>query len=206
MTHPFTAPAFPASNPDTGRHDAERRQWLLATTAMGCAATAAVTVPLVASFAPSERAKAQGASVQVEIGDIQPGEVKVVEWRGQPIWVMRRTPEMLAQLDGMTDPQKKQQPSYATNTHRSIKPEVLVTVGICTHLGCSPVTLNEGTANPSVPADWKGGFFCPCHGSTFDFAGRVFNNKPAPTNLLVPPHKYLADNTLLIGEDDDAAG
>ena len=103
MTHPFTAPAFPASNPDTGRHDAERRQWLLATTAMGCAATAAVTVPLVASFAPSERAKAQGASVQVEIGDIQPGEVKVVEWRGQPIWVMRRTPEMLAQLDGMTD-------------------------------------------------------------------------------------------------------
>ena len=211
MTHPFTAPAFPASNPDTGRHDAERRQWLLATTAMGCAGTAAVTVPLVASFAPSERAKAQGASVQVEIGDIQPGEVKVVEWRGQPIWVMRRTPEMLAQLDGMTDladpdSQKKQQPSYATNTHRSIKPEVLVTVGICTHLGCSPVTLNEGTANPSVPADWKGGFFCPCHGSTFDFAGRVFNNKPAPTNLLVPPHKYLADNTLLIGEDDDAAG
>ena len=162
MTHPFTAPAFPASNPDTGRHDAERRQWLLATTAMGCAATAAVTVPLVASIAPSERAKAQGASVQVEIGDIQPGEVKVVEWRGQPIWVMRRTPEMLAQLDGMTDladpdSQKKQQPSYATNTHRSIKPEVLVTVGSCTHLGCSPVTLNEGTANPSVPADWKGG-------------------------------------------------
>ena len=211
MTRPFTAPAFPASNPDTGRHDAERRQWLFATTAMGCAATAAVTVPLVASFAPSERAKAQGASVQVEIGDIQPGEVKVVEWRGQPIWVMRRTPEMLAQHDGMTDladpdSQKKQQPSYATNTHRSIKPEVLVTVGICTHLGCSPVTLNEGTANPSVPADWKGGFFCPCHGSTFDFAGRVFNNKPAPTNLLVPPHKYLADNTLLIGEDDDAAG
>lgn len=211
MARPLTAPTFPALSPDTGNHDAERRQWLLATTVMGCAATAAVAVPFVTSFSPSERAKAQGANVQVEIGDINPGEVKVVEWRGQPVWVMRRTPEMLAQLDGMTDladpmSQKEQQPPYATNTHRSIKPEVLVTVGICTHLGCSPVTLKEGTANPSVPSDWKGGFFCPCHGSTFDFAGRVFNNKPAPTNLLVPPHKYLSDNTLLIGEDDSAAG
>ncbi len=210
MAHPLTAPAFPALSPDAATHDAERRQWLLATAAMGCAATAAVALPLVSSFAPSERAKAQGASVQVEIGDIAPGEVKVVEWRGQPVWVVRRTPEMLAHLDGMSDlvdpdSQKKQQPPYATNTHRSIKPEVLVTVGICTHLGCSPVTLNEGTNNPSVPADWKGGFFCPCHGSTFDFAGRVFKNKPAPTNLLVPPHKYLADTTLLIGEDDSAA-
>jgi ubiquinol-cytochrome c reductase iron-sulfur subunit len=210
MAHPLTAPAFPALSPDAATNDAEPRQWLLATAAMGCAATAAVALPLVSSFAPSERAKAQGASVQVEIGDLAPGEVKVVELRAQPVSVVLRTPEMLAHLDGMRDladpdSQKKQQPPYATNTHRSIKPEVLVTVGICTHLGCSPVTLNEGTNNPSVPADWKGGFFCPCHGSTFDFAGRVFKNKPAPTNLLVPPHKYLTETTLLIGEDDSAA-
>jgi ubiquinol-cytochrome c reductase iron-sulfur subunit len=187
--------------------DPERRTWLLATSAMGVAATAAVAVPFVSSFAPSERAKAQGAAVTMDPSVVKPGEVKTVEWRGQPVWVMRRTPEMLASLDGITDladPASKvnQQPDYATNTHRSIKPEVFVTVGICTHLGCSPVTLPQGTANPSVPADWKGGFFCPCHGSTFDFAGRVFNNKPAPTNLVVPPHKYLADGSLLIGEDD----
>jgi ubiquinol-cytochrome c reductase iron-sulfur subunit len=151
---------------------------------------------LVASFAPSERAKAQGASVQVEIGDIQPGEVKVVEWRGQPIWVMRRTPEMLAQLDGMTDladpdSQKKQQPSYATNTHRSIKPEVLVTVGICTHLGCSPVTLNEGTANPSVPADWKGGFFAPATAPPSTSRGACSTTSlPPPTCWCLPTNTW----------------
>ena len=190
--------------------DPERRTWLLATSAMGVAATAAVAVPFVASFAPSERAKAQGASVGFDPAAVAPGEVKTVEWRGQPVWVMRRTPEMLATLDsmqGLADPtsEKEQQPGYATNTHRSIKPELFVTVGICTHLGCSPVTLNQGTSNLSVPADWQGGFFCPCHGSTFDFAGRVFKNKPAPTNLVVPPHKYLADGSLLIGEDDSGA-
>jgi ubiquinol-cytochrome c reductase iron-sulfur subunit len=190
--------------------DPERRTWLLATSAMGVAATAAVAVPFVSSFAPSERAKAQGASVGFDPAAVAPGEVKTVEWRGQPVWVMRRTPDMLATLDsmqGLADPtsEKNQQPAYATNTHRSIKPELFVTVGICTHLGCSPVTLNQGTSNSSVPADWKGGFFCPCHGSTFDFAGRVFKNKPAPTNLLVPPHKYLADGSLLIGEDDSGA-
>jgi ubiquinol-cytochrome c reductase iron-sulfur subunit len=188
--------------------DPERRTWLLATSAMGVAATAAVAVPFVSSFAPSERAKAMGAAVTMDPASVVPGEVKTVEWRGQPVWVMRRTPDMLASLDGMQDlvdpaSEKDQQPAYATNTHRSIKPELFVTVGICTHLGCSPVTLNRGTSNPSVPADWQGGFFCPCHGSTFDFAGRVFKNKPAPTNLVVPPHKYLADGTLLIGEDDD---
>ncbi|MDO9251222.1 MAG: ubiquinol-cytochrome c reductase iron-sulfur subunit [Hydrogenophaga sp.] len=202
MSH---APALPLP-PESGM-DPERRTWLLATSAMGVAATAAVAVPFVSSFAPSERAKAQGAAVTMDPTTVAVGDVKTVEWRGQPVWVMRRTPEMLASLDGITDladpaSKVKQQPDYATNTHRSIKPEVFVTVGICTHLGCSPVTLPEGTANPSVPADWKGGFFCPCHGSTFDFAGRVFNNKPAPTNLVVPPHKYLADGSLLIGEDD----
>jgi ubiquinol-cytochrome c reductase iron-sulfur subunit len=187
--------------------DPERRTWLLATTAMGAAATAAVAVPFVSSFAPSERAKAQGASVTMDPAAVAPGELKTVEWRGQPVWVMRRTPAMLASLDsvqGLADPasEKPQQPAYAANTHRSIKPELLVAVGICTHLGCSPVTLNQGTSNPSVPTDWQGGFFCPCHGSTFDFAGRVFKNKPAPTNLVVPPHRYLADGSLLIGEDD----
>ena len=205
MSH---APALPLP-PESGM-DPERRTWLLATSAMGVAATAAVAVPFVSSFAPSERAKAQGAAVTMDPTTVAVGEVKTVEWRGQPVWVMRRTPEMLASLDGISDladpaSEVKQQPDYATNTHRSIKPEVFVTVGICTHLGCSPVTLPQGTANPSVPADWKGGFFCPCHGSTFDFAGRVFRNKPAPTNLVVPPHKYLADGSLLIGEDDSGA-
>jgi ubiquinol-cytochrome c reductase iron-sulfur subunit len=190
--------------------DPERRTWLLATGAMGAAATAAVAVPFVSSFAPSERAKAMGASVAMDPASVAPGEVRVVEWRGQPVWVMRRTPEMLASLERMTDladpdSQVKQQPPYATNTHRSIKPELLVAVGICTHLGCSPNVLPQGTNNPSVPADWKGGFFCPCHGSTFDLAGRVFKNKPAPTNLLVPPHQYEADGTLLIGEDGSGA-
>jgi len=203
MTHALPLPPEPGLDP-------ERRTWLLATGCMGAAATAAVAVPFASSFAPSERAKAMGASVAMDPASVAPGEVRVVEWRGQPVWVMRRTPEMLASLEGMTDladpdSRVKQQPPYATNTHRSIKPELLVAVGICTHLGCSPVTLPEGTANPSVPADWKGGFFCPCHGSTFDLAGRVFKNKPAPTNLLVPPHRYQADGSLLIGEDGSGA-
>jgi ubiquinol-cytochrome c reductase iron-sulfur subunit len=203
-------PSITPADTDERPIDNERRTWLLATSAMGCAATAAVAWPLASSFAPSERAKALGASVEVDIGDLAPGELRTVEWRGQPVWLLRRTPEMLASLSAtadLADPDSAapQQPEYARNTHRSIQPEVLVTVGICTHLGCSPVTLPEGTANTSVPADWQGGFFCPCHGSTFDLAGRVFKNKPAPTNLVVPPHKYLAGTTLLIGEDGAGA-
>ena len=190
--------------------DPERRTWLLATGCMGAAAAAAVAVPFVSSFAPSERAKAMGAAVSMDPSTVAPGEVRTVEWRGQPVWVMRRTPAMLTALEhmeGLADPasEVKQQPPYATNTHRSIKPELLVAVGICTHLGCSPVNLPQGTANTSVPPDWQGGFFCPCHGSTFDLAGRVFKNKPAPTNLVVPPHQYLPDGTLLIGEDGSGA-
>jgi ubiquinol-cytochrome c reductase iron-sulfur subunit len=205
MSH---TPALPL--PPKPGMDPERRTWLLATGAMGAAATAAVAVPFVASFAPSERAKAMGAAVTMNPASVVPGEVRTVEWRGQPVWVMRRTPEMLASLEGMQDlvdpaSGEPQQPGYATNTHRSIKPELFVTVGICTHLGCSPNAVPQGSSNPSVPADWKGGFFCPCHGSTFDFAGRVFRNKPAPTNLVVPPHEYLADGSLLIGEDDSGA-
>lgn len=181
---------------------------LLITAAAAGVAAVATAVPFVSSFAPSERARAMGASVEADIADIAPGAIKTVEWRGKPVWILRRTPEMLASLPGLdgdlADPASKkgQQPAYATNSHRSIKPEVFVTVGICTHLGCSPSAVAAGSGNPSVGSDWKGGFFCPCHGSTFDLAGRVFKNKPAPTNLEVPPHKYLADGKLLIGEDD----
>lgn len=188
--------------------DTERRLVLVLTAATAAAGLAAVAVPFVSSFAPSERAKAMGASVEVDISDLAPGGIKTVEWRGKPVWIMRRTPAMLATLPTqdarLADPAslRKQQPAYATNPQRSIRPEVFVGVGICTHLGCSPNAVPAGTANPSVGKDWPGGFFCPCHGSTFDLAGRVFQNKPAPTNLEVPPHKYLSEGKLLIGEDD----
>lgn len=205
------ADTFDALAANASEHDAERRNMVLLTVAAAGVATAAVAVPFVTSFAPSERALAMGAAVEADITDIAPGALKTVEWRGKPVWVMRRTEEMLADLPSLNsqlvDPESKvtsQQPAYAQNTNRSIKPEFLVAVGICTHLGCSPNAVPEGSGNPSVGADWKGGFFCPCHGSTFDFAGRVFKNKPAPTNLEIPPHKYLSDGRLLIGEDDAA--
>ncbi len=187
--------------------DPERRTWLLATAAAGGAGTVALAVPFVSTFGPSERAKAMGAAVEVDIAYIPPGGMKTVEWRGKPVWVVRRTPEQLALLstldDKLADPKsaKEQQPAYARNEVRSIKPEVFVVVGICTHLGCSPTAVGAGSANPSVGDDWKGGFFCPCHGSTFDMAGRVFKNKPAPTNLEIPPHEYLGDSRIVIGQD-----
>ena len=185
----------------------QRRTWLIATSAAGAAAAAAPAVPFVGSFAPSERAKASGASVEVDIGDLPPGGLKTVEWRGKPVWIVRRTPQMLQALEGhdaeLADPKsaKDQQPGYARNAARSARAEVFVAIGICTHLGCSPSAVPAGSANPSLPAGWPGGFFCPCHGSTFDGAGRVFRNKPAPTNLEVPPYRYLSDTRLLIGED-----
>jgi ubiquinol-cytochrome c reductase iron-sulfur subunit len=144
---------------------------------------------------------------------MQPGEMRTVEWRGKPVWVVRRTPEMLASLatvEGeLADPKsarnpKDLTPEYAQNQHRSIKPEYLVAVGICSHLGCSPITKFETGAQPSLPDNWTGGFLCPCHGSTFDLAGRVFKNKPAPDNLEVPPHMYVSDTMLIIGEDKKA--
>ena len=190
--------------------DQERRKWLLLTGATAGVAAVATAVPFVSSFAPSERARAMGASIEVDIAGIAPGETKMVEWRGKPVWILRRTPEMLAGLAALdkqlVDPasEREQQPAYAQNAHRSIKDEILVLVGICTHLGCSPNSVPKGSANPSVGEDWSGGFFCPCHGSTFDLAGRVFKNKPAPSNLEVPPYKYLTDSRLLIGEDDAA--
>jgi ubiquinol-cytochrome c reductase iron-sulfur subunit len=190
--------------------DPQRRIWLIATGVAGGAAAVATAVPFVSTLAPSERARAAGAPVEVDLSDIAPGGLKTVEWRGKPVWVMRRTPEMLATLEGLdeqlADPlsARDAMPAALRTPHRSIKPEFLVAIGICTHLGCSPTAVPEGTANPSVGAGWSGGFFCPCHGSTFDLAGRVYRNKPAPTNLEVPPHRYLAENRLLIGEGDAA--
>ena len=169
-------------------------------TAAGGIGAVVTAIPFVSSFAPSERAKAAGGPVEVDISDILPGAMKTVEWRGKPVWLVRRTPEMLASLQGhdaeLVDPQstRDQQPSYARNPARAIKSEIFVAIGICTHLGCSPSRAPKDRSNPSLPEDWPGGFFCPCHGSTFDGAGRVFKNKPAPTNLEVPRYRYTSDS------------
>ncbi|MBZ8140349.1 ubiquinol-cytochrome c reductase iron-sulfur subunit [Rubrivivax gelatinosus] len=192
--------------------DQGRRTWIAITCGAGAVGGAAVAVPFVSTFAPSERARAAGAPVEVDISKLAPGERMTVEWRGKPVWILRRTPEQveeLKKLDGqLADPNSERTaypiPAYAKNTGRSIKPEYLVVIGICTHLGCSPGGVAKNAGNPSVPADWPGGFLCPCHGSTFDLAGRVFKNKPAPDNLEVPPHMYLSDAVLLIGEDKKA--
>jgi ubiquinol-cytochrome c reductase iron-sulfur subunit len=172
----------------------------------------AAAVPFVSSFQPSERAKAAGAAVEVDISALKPGEKITVEWRGKPVWILKRTPaqlESLAQTEPqLADPKSDRKayptPEYAKNQHRSIKPEVFVGVGICTHLGCSPGDKFQTGPQPSLPDDWHGGFLCACHGSTFDVAGRVFKNKPAPDNLEVPPHMYLSDTRLIIGEDKKA--
>jgi ubiquinol-cytochrome c reductase iron-sulfur subunit len=192
--------------------DPGRRKWIAMACGTGAVGGAAMAVPFVASFTPSERAKAAGAAVEVDIAAIQPGEMMTVEWRGKPVWVLRRTPEQLASLketaDDVADPNSERRayptPEYAKNEYRSIKPEYLVVVGICSHLGCSPIEKFETGAQPSLPPDWAGGFLCPCHGSTFDLAGRVFKNKPAPDNLEVPPYMFLSDSRLLIGEDKKA--
>ena len=192
--------------------DSSKRTWLIASTCAGAAGAAALATPFVSSFAPSERAKAAGAAVEVDISSLKPGEKATVEWRGKPVWIMRRTPEQLASLkktdSEVADPNSDRTafptPEYAKNETRSIKPEVLVVIGICTHLGCSPGDKFTPGAQPSLPDNWQGGFLCACHGSTFDLAGRVFKNKPAPDNLEVPPHMYLADNKLLIGDDKKA--
>jgi ubiquinol-cytochrome c reductase iron-sulfur subunit len=192
--------------------DSSRRTAIGLTCAVGAVGGAAVAIPFVSSFAPSERAKAAGAPVEVDIAGMKPGELKRVEWRGKPVWVIRRTEEMLSTLEKtapkVADPESVRTayptPDYAKNPHRSIKPEYLVVVGICSHLGCSPVEKFQAAGDPSLPDDWEGGFLCPCHGSTFDLAGRVFKNKPAPDNLEVPPHMYLSDSKILVGEDNKA--
>ncbi|URI09538.1 ubiquinol-cytochrome c reductase iron-sulfur subunit [Aquincola tertiaricarbonis] len=194
--------------------DKAKRTWLVASGCAGAVGGIAVAVPFVSTFTPSERAKAAGAPVEVDIGGLQPGEKVTVEWRGKPVWVVRRTTEQveaLKKLDPqLADPKSERKPDEITpmescrNEWRSIKPEFLVVVGICTHLGCSPTDKFAAGAQPSLPDDWQGGFLCPCHGSTFDMAGRVFKNKPAPDNLEVPPHMYLSDTRLLIGEEKKA--
>jgi ubiquinol-cytochrome c reductase iron-sulfur subunit len=189
--------------------DTSKRTWLIASGCAGAAGAAFTAVPFVSSFQPSERAKAAGAPVEVDISALRPGEKVTVEWRGKPVWIMRRTPEQLAglqKIEGqLADPKSERTayptPEYAKNGYRSIKPEVFVGVGICSHLGCSPSDKLQPGPQPSLPDDWQGGFLCPCHGSTFDLAGRVFRNKPAPDNLEVPPHMYLSDSLLRIGED-----
>jgi ubiquinol-cytochrome c reductase iron-sulfur subunit len=187
--------------------DPKRRQLLIATSVAGAAAGAAIAIPLLSSMAPSERAMSAGAPVEVDISRLAPGQMMTVEWRGKPVWIIHRTPEMLAALKAaepfLADPQsaRPQQPEYATNETRSRKPEIMVAIGICTHLGCSPKDKFKPGTEQGMAADWPGGFFCPCHGSQFDLAGRVFKNMPAPTNLEIPPHQYLAHSRLLIGDD-----
>ncbi|TFH07114.1 MAG: ubiquinol-cytochrome c reductase iron-sulfur subunit [Nitrosomonadales bacterium] len=192
---------------DKNKEMSGRRRFLItATSVAGGIATVAWATPFIKSMMPSERAKAAGAPVEVDISKLEPGMLLLVEYRGKVVWVLNRTPEMLASLnklnDKLSDPnsEKAQQPIYAQNPTRSIRPEILVTTGVCTHLGCSPVFRSE-VAPEDLGPDWLGGFFCPCHGSKFDLAGRVYKNVPAPTNLLVPSHAYLSENILLIGAE-----
>jgi len=185
--------------------DNKRRDFLVkATTVVGAVGVCAAAVPFVSSMMPAADVRAAGAPVRVDISKLKPGEQLTVEWRGKPVWIIRRTPEALAGLEKiereLRDPKSnvEQQPDYARNTHRSIKPEYLVLVGICTHLGCAPTYRPD---KGGISTDWKGGFYCSCHGSTFDLAGRVFKGVPAPINLEVPRYAFINDNEILIGVD-----
>ena len=191
--------------------DKGKRRFLIgATGVVGGVGAVATAVPFVMSFWPSERAKAAGAPIEVDIGKLEPGQKIDVEWRGKVCWIVSRTPAMLASLpkltDRLADPtcKENQQPPYAKNEHRSIKAPVWIAVGICTHLGCSP-TFRKDVAPADLGPDWLGGFFCPCHQSKFDLAGRVYSGVPAPTNLPVPPHRYLNDARIRVGEETKAS-
>ena len=182
--------------------DNSRRRFLTAATVVvGAVGTVMTAVPFIASWSPSARAKSAGAPVEADISKLEPGQLIIVKWRGKPVWVVRRDEKALASLskvvDQLRDPESEEskQPEYARNEYRSRKPEYLIIEGICTHLGCSP------SYRPEITADFEGGFFCPCHGSKFDFAGRVYSGVPAPTNLPVPPHYFISDGVILIGED-----
>jgi len=185
----------------------KRRFLIVATSAAGAVAAGGVAVPFLGSWFPSARALAAGAPVEADISKIEPGQQVTVEWRGKPVWVLRRTPEMLAQLDKndalLADPKSTsaKQPEYVKGNARSIKPEVFVAVGVCTHLGCSPTLKKEVGAASDMGADWPGGYYCPCHNSRFDLAARVFKGAPAPTNLEIPPHRYASDARIVLGED-----
>ncbi len=187
--------------------DQGRRRLLTAATALtGAVGVAFVATPFLASWKPSARAKAMGAPIEIDVSKLEAGAMLKIEWRGKPLWVVRRTPEMLKQLDNATpfllDPNSEGsiQPSYAKNVARAIKPEYLVVLGVCTHLGCSPLPKFE-VADVTVSADWPGGFYCPCHGSKFDLAGRVFKGVPAPSNLVVPSYAFVSDGRILVGSD-----
>jgi len=188
---------MPADGVDNNR----RRFLTAATVVVGAVGTVAVAIPFVKSWNPSARAKAAGAPVEADISKLEPGQQIIIKWRGKPVWVVRRDQQALATLAKVTgnlrdaDSNDSIQPDYARNEHRSIKPEYLIIEGICTHLGCSP------SYQPTITADFQGGFFCPCHGSKFDFAGRVYSGVPAPTNLPVPPHYFINEGLILIGED-----
>ena len=193
--------------------DPGRRGLLVATCAAGGAVGLATAGALVSTFQPSEKAKAAGAPVEVDISTLQPGTMTTAEWRGKPVWILKRTPEMMASLkkteDKVADPKSEKpytmaMPEYCDKQTRSRKEhsDILVTVGICSHLGCSPSSKFTPGAQASLPDDWAGGFICPCHGSTFDLAGRVYKNKPAPQNLDVPPHMFLSDTKIIIGKDE----
>ena len=186
---------------------ARRRALVAATTALGGIGIVTATVPFLASMLPSERAKVAGAPVEADFSKLEPGTLRTVEWQGKPVWILRRTDEMLRLLgkdDGqLSDPQSDipQQPAYCRNPARSIKPQYFVSVGLCTHLGCIP-TFRPKIAPADLGPEWRGGFYCPCHGSKFDLAGRVYKGVPAPTNLVIPRYSYLSDSRLIIGTDD----
>ena len=188
-----------------------RRKLIIATSVVGGAGVAMAAWPFVASMTPSAKAKGLGAPVEIDISKLEPGAKLVVEWRGKPVWIISRTPDMLARLpkhdDRLTDPKSDGsiQPEYCKNEYRSIKKEIMLAVGICTHLGCSPSDKLKPESDAETGPNWDGGFYCPCHGSRFDLATRVFKGSPAPTNLVIPPHKYLSDTHIMIGEDGKGA-
>jgi ubiquinol-cytochrome c reductase iron-sulfur subunit len=189
--------------------DVNRRRFLTTTASVvGGAGAVATTIPFISTLSPSAKTKAIGAPVEVEIGDIQPGGLKIAQWQGKPVWILRRPKSALDGISELNsevddpDSEVEQQPEYAKNEYRSVKPEYLIVIGLCTHLGCSPTYVNrEDGGSHNLGSDWKGGFFCPCHGSKFDMAGRVYKGVPAPTNLVVPRHMYLSETKVLIGDD-----
>jgi ubiquinol-cytochrome c reductase iron-sulfur subunit len=193
------------------RVDGGRRHFLLvATTVTGAVGAGLAAIPFLASWKPSARAQALGAPVEVDVSKLEPGQLVKVEWRGKAIYIVHRTPQMLESLqtdeDQLRDPDSSEsdQPEFAENPARALKPEYLVVVGVCTHLGCAPLARFE-PGDAELGASWPGGFYCPCHGSKFDLAGRVFKDVPAPTNLTIPPYRFLADSRILIGSDTGAA-
>jgi ubiquinol-cytochrome c reductase iron-sulfur subunit len=191
------------------------RRRILTTVAsvVGGAGAVSTSIPFISTLSPSAKTRAIGAPVEVDIGDLQPGQLKIEQWQGKPVWILRRSQEALDALDSISDSElrdpdseREQQPEYAQNDYRSIKPEYLIVLGLCTHLGCSPTFVPRGEgASHNLGSDWRGGFFCPCHGSRFDMAGRVYSGVPAPTNLVVPQHTFLSETKILIGDDSGSA-